>query len=638
MLSSVAESWSEGSPPPRGITVEVLVAAVCFSLSAAAAAVAGVASDRPDAFALVAGWPVAALVGGVLLDQRPTTAPGRTLLGESLVPALVLGWAAARTGGTTSIDLAEAFTELGALVVAGTALALPWSFHAPRHPRVALVLALAAGLGAIAVLVAEAGRLPMTLRLAGSDRGRAGGVRECGALRRGGVASGPCTRRRTAWLLVTLSVAGLAVGTAWCLASLGVVSFVTGSAVVLGAVVVGRLWLSTGFRPLDEPLLDLLLLAAVVGATLLMALLVRLGASTLRLPSAGTSAAFTALVTASMAVPGALWVRRTALSRRYGTGVLSPADVAVITADLHAQTEPRDLLDKAARMVAAASASREARIVLGDDAPAVPASWVVHPLEVGGDRVGALAVDSGEAEGPEPRQEQVVAQLLPTVALVARAVGLAVEAEHARRDVARQRDAERTRVLGDLHDGLGPVLAGMSMRVQATLRTAPPPEYAALLRDLADGLATSRTDLRRIVAGITPSILDDGDLGSALERLVASFQGVTGGPQVTLRVSLEDLVSPAVQVAVYRSVAEALTNALRHAGASEVVVSVESRAGLVVVDVVDDGSGGPVVPGVGLSSLAQRAEHLGGCLELGEADPAGTRLHVRLPAVQEATP
>ena len=567
----------------------------------------------------------------------PTTAPGRTLLGESLVPALVLGWAAARTGGTTSIDLAEAFTELGALVVAGTALALPWSFHAPRHPRVALVLALAAGLGAIAVLVAEAGGLAMTLRLVGWI---AVGLGCAGVWTLVAVASRAdrSTRRRTAWLLVTLSVAGLAVGTAWWLASLGVASFVTGSAVVLGAVVVGRLWLSTGFRPLDEPLLDLLLLAAVVGATLLMALLVRLGASTLRLPSAGTSAAFTALVTASMAVPGALWVRRTALSRRYGTGVLSPADVAVITADLHAQTEPRDLLDKAARMVAAASASREARIVLGDDAPAVPASWVVHPLEVGGDRVGALAVDSGEAEGPEPRQEQVVAQLLPTVALVARAVGLAVEAEHARRDVARQRDAERTRVLGDLHDGLGPVLAGMSMRVQATLRTAPPPEYAALLRDLADGLATSRTDLRRIVAGITPSILDDGDLGSALERLVASFQGVTGGPQVTLRVSLEDLVSPAVQVAVYRSVAEALTNALRHAGASEVVVSVESRAGLVVVDVVDDGSGGPVVPGVGLSSLAQRAEHLGGCLELGEADPAGTRLHVRLPAVQEATP
>ena len=82
-----------------------------------------------------------------------------------------------------------------------------------------------------------------------------------------------------------------------------------------------------------------------------------------------------------MAVPGALWVRRSALARRYGNGVISPADVAVITADLHAQTEPRDLLDKAARMVAAASGSREARIVLGDDAPVTSRThWVVHPL------------------------------------------------------------------------------------------------------------------------------------------------------------------------------------------------------------------------------------------------------------------
>ena len=637
MLSSVAESWSEGSLPPRGITVEVLVAAICFCVSAAAAAVAGTTTDHPGAFALVAGWPVAALVGGVLLDQRPTTAPGRVLLAESLVPALVLGWGAARSGGSTQVDLVAAFVELAAVVVAGTAIALPCSFHAPPHPRAAFLLTLTAALGAIAVLLAEGGALPATVRVAGWILVGLGCV-GIWTLVAAASRAHRSTRRRTSWLLVSLSVAGLTIGTAWWLGSLGVASFVTGSAVVLGAVVVGRLWLSTGFRPLDEPLLDLLLLAAVVGATLLMALLVRLGASTLRLPSAGTSAAFTALVTASMAVPGALWVRRTALSRRYGTGVLSPADVAVITADLHAQTEPRDLLDKAARMVAAASASREARIVLGDDAPAVPASWVVHHLDVGGDRVGALAVDSGDAEGPEPRQQKVVAQLLPTVALVARAVGLAVEAEHARRDVARQRDAERTRVLGDLHDGLGPVLAGMSMRVQASLRTSPPPEYAALFRDLADGLATSRTDLRRIVAGITPSILDDGDLASALERLVASFQGVGGGPQVTLRVSLDGPVSPAVQVAVYRSVAEALTNALRHARASEVAVSVESRAGLVVVGVVDDGSGGPVVPGVGLSSLAQRAEHLGGCLELGAADPAGTRLHLRLPAVQEATP
>ena len=402
------------------------------------------------------------------------------------------------------------------------------------------------------------------------------------------------------------------------------------------ALAVARLWLGESFRPLEEHVLDLVLVVAAIGAAGLMAVLVWLGAGVTRLPSANTSAVFTALVTAAMAAPAALWVRRTVLARRYGSGFISPADVAVITADLHAQTEPRDLLDKAARMVAAASGSKQARIVLGEDAPIIPEHWVFHPLDVGGDRVGALVIESSAPEGPELRQQKVVAQLLPTVALVARAVGLAVEAEHARRDVARERDAERKRVMGDLHDGLGPILAGMSMRVQATLRTAPASEYATLLTDLAAGLAASRTDLRRIVAGITPSTLDDGDLGSALDRLVESFQRVAGGPRFTLDIALDAVLSSAVQVAVYRCVAEGVTNALRHAAPSAIDVRVQARRGVVLVDVVDDGVGGQVVPGVGLSSLAQRAGTLGGCLTVAAADPKGTYMHLELPVGAEA--
>jgi signal transduction histidine kinase len=221
------------------------------------------------------------------------------------------------------------------------------------------------------------------------------------------------------------------------------------------------------------------------------------------------------------------------------------------------------------------------------------------------------------------------------VALVARAVGLAVEAEHARRDVARERDAERKRVLGDLHDGLGPVLAGMSMRVQAALRTSDSSAATELLTDLAADLATSRTDLRRIVAGITPSVLDEGDLESALRSLVQSFGESVDGPRVSLDIAVDATLSPAVMVAAYRSVAEGVTNALRHASASSIAVHVQVDAGLVRVDVVDDGCGGPVVPGVGLSSLAQRARSLGGCLRVDGAAPSGTHLHLELPTTTE---
>jgi signal transduction histidine kinase len=637
MLSSVAESWTHSSLPLRGVTVEVLLAAVCFSLSAGLTALFAVAPQDPPSLALLVGWPIFALAGGVVLDRRPATRPGRALALLALVPAVDIAWAMARFGGVpTSLDIARAVSEMAAVQAAVVTITIPWAFRSPRDLRPAVGLVVIAATGALAVLFAEAGFVRPQVRVVGWALVALGSAGVWMLVARGAGTDDRTTRRRIAWLLVSLATAGAVVAAAWLLPSPDLGYYVTGSVLVVAALVVARLWLGEAFRPLGEYVLDLVLVVAAVAAAGLMALLVRLGAGLTRLPSANTSAVFTGLVTAAMAAPAALWVRRTMLARRYGNGLISPADVAVITADLHAQTEPRDLLDKAARMVAAASGGKQARIVLGEDAPVVPECWVLHPLDVGGDRVGALVVESRDPEGPELRQQKIIAQLLPTVALVARAVGLAVEAEHARRDVARERDAERKRVMGDLHDGLGPILAGMSMRVQAALRTAPAPEYAGLLTDLAASLAASRTDLRRIVTGITPSTLDDGDLGSALDRLVESFQRVAGGPRFTLEVALDAVLSPAVQVAVYRSVAEGVTNALRHAAASAIDVQVQARAGVVLVDVVDDGVGGQVVPGVGLSSLAQRAGTLGGCLKVAAAHPKGTHLHLELPAGAEA--
>jgi signal transduction histidine kinase len=209
---------------------------------------------------------------------------------------------------------------------------------------------------------------------------------------------------------------------------------------------------------------------------------------------------------------------------------------------------------------------------------------------------------------------------------MAKAVGLAVEADHARRDVARERDAERARILGDLHDGLGPALAGMSLRVRAELRRGPSP----LLEALAGELAECRGDLRRIVSGLTPSVLADGDLTAALGALVGSFDG--NGPAVSLNVSLDGGVPAEEAVAVYRSVAEGVTNALRHARAERVTVTVHGiSGGGILAEVCDDGAGGPIVWGVGLSSLRRRAEELGGILDV-TADRAGTRLRLELPA------
>jgi signal transduction histidine kinase len=580
--------------------------------------------QQPPSLMLLAGWPLLALAAAAVLDRQPGATVGRALELLALVAYLDLLLGLARSGSDlTSAGIVRAVTDLAgvhAVLLVGVVLC---ATRPPTRRALATATLAVAAAGAVLVL----GHAPV----AGWVLVVLGLLALTGVLLADARRDERTDRRRLALLAVTFAAGGLVVSVAALLLTRDVAGYVFASTLVLSIVLLTRLSLAEELRPLGDDLLDLLLALGSVAVAGLAALLVWIGSSVVSVASASTSAAFTAVVTLALALPGAVWVRRSVLTRRYGDGVISPADVAAITADLNARTDPRDLLDKAARMVAAASGSPEARIVLGDDELEVPDGWVQNALLVGGDRVGALLIHATGPEGLEPRQSRVVSQLLPTVGLVTRAVGLAVEAEHARYDVARERDAERARILGDLHDGLGPALAGMSMRVQASLRSTPSPEHAALLTDLADGLSASRTDLRRIVSGLTPSALDEGDLDGALRALVASFRGPHDGPSLSLTTSLPGALDKEVQVAVYRCVAEGVTNALRHASASSISVMVARQESCVSVDVVDDGTGGAVVPGVGLSSLAARAEAGGGRLVVRPEQPRGTRLHLELP-------
>jgi signal transduction histidine kinase len=523
------------------------------------------------------GWPAFGIAAVLLLDRDPGSRPGRVLAALAAGPAALI-----------------------ALVILVGALAT----ESPTWSRVELWWV---WLGP-APIVAALAVIGWSLDIA-ADR---------------------MSRRRIFWLVAWSSVLVAAV----LAASFGAGPRAAAAVTTLGlcgtAGLVFRLATTRELPPIDEPLVD----AAVAIAPVLfgagVGTAVRILGLRAGIPGPELSSAFAAVVSAVLVLPAGLWLRRRFLDRRYGPGILSAADVASITNDLHLKTDPRELLGKAAAMVAAASGHRHVSLVLGPEPPEVLARFVLYPLVVGGNRVGTVVLDPRHPEGPEPRQERIVRQLLPTVALVAKAVSLAVEADHARRDLARERDAERARILGDLHDGLGPMLVGMSMRVRAEVRRHPTP----LLEALASELADCRGDLRRIVSGLTPSVLDNGDLTTALERLVGAFAGQ--GPSVTLDTGLDEELSAEVAVAVYRSVAEGLTNALRHARAERVGVHVRtSPPGRVLVDVFDDGVGGPIAPGVGLSSLRRRAKELGGSLDVACAE-SGTRLHLELPITKAA--
>jgi signal transduction histidine kinase len=189
------------------------------------------------------------------------------------------------------------------------------------------------------------------------------------------------------------------------------------------------------------------------------------------------------------------------------------------------------------------------------------------------------------------------------------------------------RAAERGRLRRDLHDGLGPALAGLTLKLD-TARNRLGDD--ALLREMRSDVQATIVDVRRLVDGLRPVSLDELGLVGSLQRLVDRTPAE--GIQVRLVADHADSPAAAVEVAAYRIVQEALTNVLRHAGARECEVSVQGSNGHLVVSVADDGAGMfRAGDGSGLETMRERAEELGGSLELVQRPGGGTVVRAVLP-------
>jgi signal transduction histidine kinase len=197
------------------------------------------------------------------------------------------------------------------------------------------------------------------------------------------------------------------------------------------------------------------------------------------------------------------------------------------------------------------------------------------------------------------------------------------------------RDAERRRLRRDLHDGLGPALAGMAFRIDATARLLPIEPGRA-----ADQLATMRADLRgaigdvrRLVDGLRPAALDELGLVNALRAQASRTGDVI--VEVDAPPSLPALPA-AVEVAAYRIITEAMTNVARHAAARTCTVRLSADTAL-RIEIADDGRGLPEHPrpGVGLTSMRERAAELGGACSTESRPGAGTLISIRLPLTAE---
>lgn len=257
------------------------------------------------------------------------------------------------------------------------------------------------------------------------------------------------------------------------------------------------------------------------------------------------------------------------------------------------------------------------------------------PMTAGGRRVGTLVV-AGHA-GAEPLGDRDRGLLEAFARPLARALEqarLADALQAARERLVHAREDERRRLHRDLHDGLGPVLSHAVLGLDGARHLAGAdagPSLVAIKEELQEALA----DLRRLVHGLRPAPLDDTGLGDALARHVARVDGC--GVDVGLVVGeLPDELPAAVEVAVYRIAAEALTNVVRHADATSCRVELGRRGDELVLVVADDGRGLPAghPDGVGLASMRERAEELGGSTSV-ETGGGGTVVTTRLPVRHE---
>jgi signal transduction histidine kinase len=252
-------------------------------------------------------------------------------------------------------------------------------------------------------------------------------------------------------------------------------------------------------------------------------------------------------------------------------------------------------------------------------------SAVGAPVKVAGVTWGAIVASSGRPHAFPKGVEHRLADFAELVTAALANVDAREQLAASRARIVQAGYEERRRLGRDLHDGAQQELvsAVISLKLAQRKATDAPQEVGGLVDEALAQLQSGIRDLRELAAGIHPSILTDRGLGAALKALAAR----SPLPVELGEVPSERLPAP-VETSAYFVVAEALTNAAKHARGSQVDVAVRVEDGLTIVEVRDDGIGGAdPLAGSGLRGLADRVSALGGRLEI--ESPAGEGTTIR---------
>lgn len=264
------------------------------------------------------------------------------------------------------------------------------------------------------------------------------------------------------------------------------------------------------------------------------------------------------------------------------------------------------------------------------------------PLPLGGNSVGEIVVGLRAGDLTLAAADADVLRIVaPLLAQTIRARALAADLQASRGAVIAAVEDERRRLRRDLHDGLGPTLTGVAFATDAArnkLRDGDGAAADALLARLRADTADAIAEIRRLVEGLRPPALDELGLVAAVRQQAHAMHTAAGAPlAVTIEAPqpMPDLPA-AAEVAAYRIVVEALTNVARHAGSptAHVTLSVNGAGrdpAVLDITVADaGGTGTPWTPGVGMSSMRERVEQVGGELHAGAA-PSGGLVRASIP-------
>jgi signal transduction histidine kinase len=392
-------------------------------------------------------------------------------------------------------------------------------------------------------------------------------------------------------------------------------------------VVVGRsyLWAS---------LTTCVVAAYLLVVTLLAALLQRTAGASVAVAASG--------VVALLVAPLRTRLQRGVDRLLYGARADPYASIAALSRRLSTSLSPDEVLPVVARTI-----TEELRLPYaafhfadadGDTAMAEHGTergdLIVLPVEYLGTLVGNLVVSTaGHGVALRAAERRLLTDLARQAGAAAHGVAALTELRRSRQRLVGARERERRSLRRELHDDLGAMLTGVALGVDAASNrlpaSSPVSEQLSRVRVV---VSAAVDDLRRIIDGLRPPALDEVGLVEAVrDRLLRLAD--EDGPQIAVDAGPLPVLPPEVEVACYHVAVEATHNAVRHADARRVTITLAVADGRLALDVTDDGCGigAPADGGNGLTTMRQRVEEIGGRFSV-TTGPSGTTVLATLPA------